>query len=194
MTASKQGAADLVLVRDVLAGDRSAEDRFVGRMLCVSRILADRNRRTGAPLGEDDLRDLVQDVLSLVWQKLDTYLGEASLETWVWHFCVLSFLNRVRRVRKSSGMVGVVDAASVADRESSAERLDPQDVDTVHVALDRLPAAEAAAIRAKQFGEKTFEEIATETGESVNTVKSRYYRGLERMRSELAVRFDGRDG
>ncbi|MFG0316293.1 MAG: RNA polymerase sigma factor [Planctomycetota bacterium JB042] len=165
-------------------------------MRCVPRILANRNRRLGGALGRDDLRELGQDVLALVLEKLPTFLGEASLETWVWHFCVLSLLNRVRRVRRRATVGGSSEAEEASDRSASPSehRLDRLDVDAIHEELDRLPEAEAAVIRAKHFGEMTLEESAMRIGASTNTVKSRYYRGLERMRAALARRFEGRGG
>ncbi len=196
MTRSTRGTEDLDLVRRFLGGDRAAEDEFVERMRCVPRILANRNRRAGGALGPDDLRELGQDVLALVLEKLPTFLGEASLETWVWHFCSLSFLNRVRRVRRRGTVGDPAEAEEAVDRSTSGseDRLDPLDVGVIHEALDRLPAAEAEVIRARHFGEMTLEESAMRIGASTNTVKSRYYRGLERMRAALARRFEGRGG
>ena len=60
-----------------------------------------------------------------------------------------------------------------------------EDVDLKN-ALDKLPAKDKAVIELKYFEELTFEEIAGALEENVNTVKSRLYRGLKKLKLDLS--------
>ena len=63
---------------------------------------------------------------------------------------------------------------------------DPVDSERVYQGLDRLLPEESAVVRLKHFGELTFEEIAERECAPLATVKSRYYRALEKLRFWLA--------
>ena len=93
------GADDLDLVRATLRRERAGIEHFVERMKCIPRMLAVRNARTGSPLASVELEDLSQDVVTLVWRKLEAFEGRARLETWVYQFCYLAFLGRMRARR-----------------------------------------------------------------------------------------------
>ena len=81
----------------VLRGVPGSLDQLVGRMECVPRFLASLNGRLGRPLGTHDLADLAQDTLVVIWEKLETFEGRATLESWTYRFCYLELMNSVRR-------------------------------------------------------------------------------------------------
>ena len=60
-----------------------------------------------------------------------------------------------------------------------------QDVD-LRQALDALPQEVRTVIVLRYFEDLTLEQIADVQEENVNTVKSRLYRGLKKMRLELS--------
>ncbi len=195
MNEHAEGQRDRELVGQVLAGENAATQEFVERMRCVPRILAAKNARSGRPLSHDDLADLAQEVFSIVWRKLSEFRGEARIEAWVYPFCQLQYMNALRRNTRRpapfevDGEDAEPDAAGTAVRGEGPEGLDPLDATHVHAALERLSEAEKEVIRMKQFDDLTFDEIAARTGISVNTAKTRYYRGLVRLRDLLALRF-----
>src|SRR5262245_18206394 len=77
--ASLDTSADQALVRAVQARDPPATDALVQRLRCVSGVLAALNHRAGGALGPEDLGDLTQDTLALIWARLTSYNGQASL-------------------------------------------------------------------------------------------------------------------
>ena len=195
MTSNAEGRADLELVRRVLSGHADAVESFVERMRCVPRILAVRNLRAGRPLGPEELADLAQEVFALLWRKLPEYRGEARVEAWAHPFCLLQFMNHLRKkTRRPKGVeISELDADPATD-EAGARPLDPLDATRVHEALARLGEGERTVIRLKQFDGRTFEEIAALLDVSPNTAKTRYYRALAKLRDVLGPRFDGEDG
>ena len=65
-------------------------------------------------------------------------------------------------------------------------------VEEVHEGLRKIGREEAEVIRLKHFEGQTFEEISRHLGLSPNTVKTRYYRGLEELRPLLTAREDAK--
>jgi RNA polymerase sigma factor (sigma-70 family) len=55
----------------------------------------------------------------------------------------------------------------------------------LYQSLDRLDAEEARVVSLKHFQNMTFEEISARTQISENTLKTRYYRGLRKLRHFL---------
>ena len=160
-------------------------------MRCVPGLLRHKNKRLGRPLSADEIDDLTQDVLTVVWRKLEVFAGHSTLEMWVAQICTLELLAYLRRRRRG---MSLIDDARIAWREPTT----PPDQSSVefadlYVLLEQLAPEEEAVVRLKHFGHLKFEEIADRLGISVNTVKTRYYRGLTRMRDSL-VRQDAEAG
>lgn len=175
--------SDLDLIRLVMQRETIAIDRFVVRMQCVPRFVAARNAHWGRPLSDEAIEDVVQDVLAVVWKKLPTYQGEAGLETWVYQFCEFELRNAVRRA-------GPRRTLSLADHvepiDTTPERAMPaDDLAPVYAAMENLAAEDVRIIRLKHFEEHTFDSIALRLALSVNTVKTRYYRAIEKLRRRL---------
>ncbi len=184
--------ADLELVRAARSGRREAVERLIARMRCVPRMLAAKNARMGRPLDDAELEDLVQESLYAIWRKLDTYAGRAALETWFYRFCFLELVRRVAQARRTPAPLTDVENALPA--AITSERPGPFELEHVYRGLERLEPDEADAIRAKHLEELTFDEIGARLGVSPNTVKTRYYRGMLKLRSILGVPTKTRSG
>lgn len=171
--------ADQELVSAALSGGQDAMDSLVDRLRCVPRILAARNARMGSPLGDHELEDLSQDTLCVVWRKLGEYNGSARLETWIFRFCFLELLKRLRDFRNKPRPTE--DLESSPELSSSPPEA-PVDSDHIHEGLDRLDPDEADAVRLKHFEGLTLREVGERLGQSENTIKGRYYRGIRKLR------------
>ncbi|MGE3173769.1 MAG: RNA polymerase sigma factor [Planctomycetota bacterium] len=154
-------------------------------MRCVPRFLVARSRQIGADLPREVVEDLTQEVVTLVWRKLEGYRGDAALETWVYRFCDLELRNAIRKGAVRAAAVVHVDPGQLVDQpaEPSAPAVDAE---RMHRVIDALAADEAAVVRLKHFEQLTFEDVAAALGCSPNTAKTRYYRALGRMRAALA--------
>lgn len=176
---------DRLLINDVLAGRPAARAAFVERMRVVGRMLAARNRRLAHPLQEAELADVVQETLLQVWRKLPTYRGDASLETWAWRFSSLELASaRRKRARTSARLAGEVvdDVASEPDDEPA-----PLD-DELAALLKHLSPREAAVVRLVHVDTLGLREAAERLGISVSSVKTHYYRALEKLRAVIDSR------
>ncbi|MFO1077335.1 MAG: sigma-70 family RNA polymerase sigma factor [Planctomycetota bacterium] len=173
-------AADLRLVGEVLAGDEIALERLLARFRCIARFVALSNSRLGGALTTHDKEETCQDVLAVLWHKLREFRGGASLETWAFRITDLTVRNAVRKAVRRR-MASLSDVEDVVENEWDVV----DQVESVRTALTRLPAADAALLRAKHFEGLAFEAIAQWMAISTNTVKSRYYRALSALRLDL---------
>lgn len=180
---------DSALVRAVLARDAQAFERLVERMACLPRILDGLNARLGRPLSDHDLADVAQDTLVLVWRKLESFNGSASLETWVFGMARFELMNAVRKIRRRRTSELPEPDLREAPEQESIHTLDHQ---IVQRELEALDGAEAAVIRMKHFDDLTFEQIGKHLSCSANTAKTRYYRGISRLLDRLGASFRGR--
>ena len=169
-------ATDRQLVAAVLTGDVRATDVLVTRLCCVPRILATLNHRTGGWMTAEDLGDLAQDVLLTLWKRLDTYTGQAGLETWIYGFCYHEFMNAMRKRQRRGEMRSVVEPGTAQDAPPRA-----LEYEGLYRSLEALDGTEGRVIRLKHFDELTFDEIGTRLQVSSNTAKTIYYRGMKRL-------------
>lgn len=174
--------ADLALVRVALQGDEAARERLARRLTVVLRILVVLNRRHGARLTSQDVEDLAQDTLLLAWRKLAAFHGETSIDAWLYRFCVLEYLNRVR-LRSRAPRTAALDPAELRGREP----LDPPEerLRAIELCLAQLGAPDASVIRLKHGEGLSFSTIAERLALPASTVKTRYYRGIAWMQRKL---------
>ena len=165
--------SDLELVQALRAGEPEALAGFVRRMSCVPLSLAAQNARLGRPLNEHDIEDVSQEVLVLIWNKLGSFAGLSTLETWVYRFTSFELMNAVRRKRTRQRVGELESEPPVEPAAEGSTRV--LEYEHLHRALARLDAAEADVIRLKHFQELTFEEIAARLSMPTNTAKTKYY-------------------
>ena len=179
--------ADLELVRRTLQGEPSAVEEYLERMRCVRRFLAAKNKSFGTPLSSQELEDTIQSTLLALWGKLASFAGHGSLESWAYRFSHLELLNRLQSLRRlprsldDLGTTGKPAAHPVLEPAAEPEP-DPFEHERLYRALERLETSAAELLRAKHLAGLTFEEIAAREAVPVNTVKTRYYRALEKLR------------
>lgn len=179
-------ADDLALAQGALAGATAERELLFERLRCVPRFVAAVHRRLGAPLDRGALEDLAQDVLLSVWRKLPVYRGDAALESWAFTFCTFETLNAVRRSqrRRASQPLDVSVAAEPAV-------LVPVDRDLIEAEalalLDALSRREAEVVQLRHFEGLDVAAIAERLALSTSSVKTHYYRALDKLRVRLSA-------
>ena len=182
---SERGRADLILVRRALRGNQDAHDELTRRLTCLPRILRSIAARGGARLSDSDFQDLVQDTALAIWRKLDHFDGRGALETWAYRFCTLELFEKFRSVARYRGRH--TDLGEGADGPVDGSPTDP--VVDVEAALGLLEEDELDVVRLKHYEDATFERIGERLAISSNTAKTRYYRGLMKLREHLLGRY-----
>ena len=136
-----------------------------------------------------EAEDVLQEVYTTVWRKAAEFEpGRASPVTWMATIARNRAIDRLR-ARGSRPTSALEAAAEVRDEAAAADdRLIAGDeARRLNLALARLDARHAAAIRSTYFEGLTYEALATRDGVPVGTLKSWVRRGLIRLKGELAA-------
>jgi len=176
--------SDLDLVQQARAGNAIASEQLIGRLSCIPAMLRELHRRYGAPLGADELVEVEQSTLAALWSKLASFQGRASLETWAYRFTQHELLKAFER--RDRRRLYVEDSEGHLARAEQPVSEEPAvDARVLAECIERVGPPACDVIRARHFEELSFEVIAERYAEPVNTIKARYYRGLERLRELL---------
>ena len=140
-------------------------------------------RMTG---NNEDALDLLQEVFISVFRNLSSYRGEGSFKGWLFRIAHYRCIEFYRRKRPTQGLDVAPDIPSdAAPAEQHIEHT--QRNAQLISAMQQLPLAQKSVVELKFFGHFTFEEIAQQTGMSVNTAKSRLYGALVKLKTLMEV-------
>jgi RNA polymerase sigma-70 factor (ECF subfamily) len=173
--------SDEQLITQALQGNRNA---WLSLLKRYEKLIYNYGMRmTGK---NEDALDLMQEVFISVFRNLSTYRGEGSFKSWMFriaHFRCIEFYRRKRP------MQGLDDAPELVSDELSHEQQISCSQENAQLinAMQQLPLAQKAVVELKFFGHFTFDEIAAQTGISVNTAKSRLYSALEKLKTLMEV-------
>ena len=185
MSDAPDPALDFALVTRARAGEASSVEQLLGRMRCVPRFVSARNRKWGGRLRASEVEDLAVEILSLAWVALERYRGESPLEAWLHRFVQFEMLYRMRRRDRDSRVQAVEELDGHAGEEFVLG-LSEDELAIVSEALNLLDPADRELVRQKCLKGKTFRELSDAGAVSENTLKTRYYRALTKLRGHLA--------
>jgi RNA polymerase sigma-70 factor (ECF subfamily) len=179
--------SDTALARAALAREPRALDELTLRLEILPGCVRTQNLRYGRRLTREEEEDVVQNVVASLWRKLADFDGRTTLEGWAYGFVCVEVLRayerRARRPEPTSLDEELHDTPAPEDAPA-----DSGESERLNAALARLPEPSGEVVRLKHFEDLTFEQIAERQHESVNTVKTRYYRALERLKLALSLR------
>lgn len=178
---------DEVLIERALDGSQRAWVKLVERheRLVFNYCLRQMRNRS-------DAMDLMQDVFLAVYRHLPSYRGEGQFAAWLMRIAVNKTMDLLR-LRQRSPQVDTDDEAETAmldwqapDEHSPAFVIEQHsDNAQIHALLQSLPIEQRLVVELKFFQHFTFEQIGVQTGVPVNTVKSRLYASLQKLKDQL---------
>ncbi len=146
---------------------------------------------------DEEARDLTQDTLLRLIERIDTYDGRAALSTWIIRIAMnLCFSHlRKQKLRKHQSLDGVSSGPETAapalrlvdDREPTAEIRVQRDEsrDRLLDALERLEPDMRAVLILRDLQDLDYQQIADVLDLPIGTVKSRLFRAREALRTRL---------
>jgi len=184
-TPSLAAAADLddrAAVDAVLAGDREAF-----RVL-VERESASVIRACHRVLGDlHEAEDAAQEAFVTAFRSLAGWRGDGPFGAWLTRIAVRIALRRAQRRRDVAWLdpstpagLDVAGGPDPAHASIRAER-----AADVRAAVSRLDEPYREVVALRFFGDLSLDEIATQTGRPIGTVKTHLRRGLLRLRSAV---------
>lgn len=124
----------------------------------------------------DAALDVVQESIVRALSRADTLRQPEYMKTWFYRILINESMNHYRRGKRLVLLEESGPEQEAPPAGDPAERLD------LYAAIDRLDPREQTIIRLRFFEDMKLEEIARITGTNLNTVKSRLYKSLRRLR------------
>jgi RNA polymerase sigma-70 factor (ECF subfamily) len=175
--------SDETLVKQALKGKKSAWVALVKRY--EKNLYNYTLRMVSNPA---DAMDLMQDVFVAVFRSLSTFRGDSPFKGWLFkiaHYRCIEFYRRKRPTQSLDDFPELFDETTSDCPEYHA--VSGQQATALHLALQILPVNQKLVVELKFFQHCTFDEIAQQLGISVNTVKSRLYSGLDKLKNHLEL-------
>lgn len=138
-------------------------------------------RQTGQ---KEDAMDLTQSIFLAMLRALHGYQPEkGAFRPWLYRIAANKVIDARRKKRLE---VLPLEEAELPDREDFSLRIqDRSQLAQIEEYVSGLDPLFQAVFRLRLYGERSFPEIAAALGEPEATVKTRYYRLLEKLRKEF---------
>ncbi len=171
--------SDESLIAKALNGDQGAWQQLVNRHQAALFYFG--LRLLGS---HEDANDLLQDVLMVLCRNLGQYRGDSSFKSWLFGIANYRAMDMLRRRKYSEDDAALSELAD--DTDSLPEQLSRhRQQRQIQQQLRRLPPEQRLVLELKFYQQFTFDEIASQLALSSNTVKSRFYAALDKMRLQL---------
>jgi RNA polymerase sigma-70 factor (ECF subfamily) len=127
-----------------------------------------------------DAEDIAMDVMMKVYDKIDTFRGDAKLSSWVYRIAYNQAISFLRRQKKTIEL----ESRDHPYEDRHIEYLEKKEVaEFVRSKMMELPENYRMALTLYHFKELTYEEIAYTMGIKMGTVKTYIHRGREELKS-----------
>jgi len=128
--------------------------------------------------------DVLQEVFLQLWRTPDSFdASRGNLSAWL---AVISRHRSIDRLRKRRPETPIEDCVLAGAPEASSEVERRMVMDKVRAALAQMNTIQRGALELAFFQGLTHQEIATQTGEPLGTIKTRIRTGLQQLRLKLA--------
>lgn len=145
---------------------------------------------------EEDLKDVLQDVLTSLFLKINTFEGRSTLSTWIYRITMNAYLMHERKQKRNRLFFvddGFQDAASSSGRLAPRPDSSPfsaiirSELRTrIDRALSELPPGYRQVFLYLKEEDMSLREVSKRMGLSVPAVKSRQHRAREFLKARLA--------
>ncbi len=180
--------SDEKLVGKYLSGDESALEEIVRRYLAP--VYGFSRRYCG---DSDGASDITQEIFVKVWKHLKKFDRSKNFRVWLFAIAKNTALDWLKKRRDVPFSVldkesGENFSDSIADEKRAApfEYDDAIFAQNARLAVEGLPENYKSVIKLYHDGGFNFREISEFLKEPLNTVKSRYRRGIARLKDILA--------
>jgi RNA polymerase sigma-70 factor (ECF subfamily) len=190
MKARKISKTDLELIEDFRRGNEGAFEELISRYEEKAYHLANRFTRNA-----EDAEEVLQDVFTTVYRKIDGFEGKASFSSWLYRVTVNAGLMKLRK-RRQNRCVHLEDVLPEIDSSVLLKTPDHTNVDqevfvgemreALQNAVSELPDEYRFVYIMRDIDGLTSREVAELLSISVPAVKSRLHRARLMLRRTLA--------
>ncbi|MCW8817070.1 MAG: RNA polymerase sigma factor [Ignavibacteriaceae bacterium] len=170
---------DYELVQDFLSGDQQAFNNLARKYQekiywHARRILGD----------HDDAHDVVQQVLLVMYNKLNTFNYSSSLYTWIFKITYTRSLNQLKK-RKLKRIITLNFSDDIENPgyENIVDNLEnKEELIRMQKMLNKLPLKQREVFILRNYDELSYDEISSITGKSVGALKANYFHAFKKIK------------
>jgi len=136
-------------------------------------------------IGHDDAEDVLQETCVKVLSSIHSYRGEGSLTAWLYRVATNEALQHLRR---QTHMFQHIDSLSdsLADKLHAEASIDGNELQIMfQEALLTLPTQQRIAFNLRYYDELSYEDIASITGKTVQTLKTNYHYATQKIKNYI---------
>ena len=175
---------DFELAKNFLNGDESAFNRLAVKY--QEKIYWHARRMTGNHLDADEI---VQEVLIVLYKKLNTFEFKSSLYTWIYTITNTRSINYLKKRKlKSFFSLDEISNKNFSNNDIIDNLESKQKLAMIEKALQKLPVKQREVFIMRNFDELSYEEISGITNKSVGTLKANYFHALNKIKD--LVKYD----
>ena len=170
---------DYELVRDFLSGNQQAFNNLARKYQekiywHARRILGD----------HDDAHEIVQQVLLVMYNKLNTFNFSSSLYTWIFKITYTRSLNQLKKNNlKQLFTFSFNENSRKHSHENIVEDLESKErLIKMEKLLNKLPNKQREIFIMRNFDELSYEEISSITGKSIGALKANYFHAFKKIK------------
>ena len=178
---------DYELVKDFLSGNQQAFNDLARKY--QEKIYWHARRIVG---DHDDANDIVQQVLLVIYNKLNTFNFSSSLYTWIFKITYTRSLNQLKRKKlKKIVTLNFSDDIENIKYENVLENLEnKEELIQMERILNKLPLKQKEVFIMRNFDELSYEEISKITDKSVGALKANYFHAFKKIKELMEKNAD----
>lgn len=132
---------------------------------------------------KENALDIVQEAILKALRSVDKLEEIAYLKTWFYRILVNTAIDFIRKHKRMTVMEDEILGIHLPKQKDERPDMDLQRL------IDQLPTKYKTIILLRFFEDMKIEEIAEITGNNINTVKTRLYAALKKLRLEIGEEF-----
>ena len=129
---------------------------------------------------QPDREDLFQEIVVQLWKALPKFQGQSKFSTWMYRVALNTAISDFRKKRRALHVSGT-EVTSLEIRSESSEVNKEEKLNTLYVAISRLPEIETAIVML-YLENKSYDEMEDILGISANNLRVKMNRIKEKLR------------
>jgi RNA polymerase sigma-70 factor (ECF subfamily) len=169
---------DNELVKSFLKGNQEAFNILANKY--KQKIYWHTRRMLGNHLDADEV---TQEVLIVMYDKLNTFKFDSSLFTWIYSITTRRCLNYIKK--RNIKRFFSIESEEITGRKSEDDIVknfeNKEKLNRLDEILEQLPVKQREVFILRNFEELSYEEISKITGKSIGGLKANYFHALKKI-------------
>ncbi len=170
---------DRELVKEFISGNESAFNRLAKRY--QEKIYWHARKMTGNHFDADEI---VQQVLLVMYKKLNTFNFDSSLYTWIYKITSTRSLNLIKKNKVKSFILidHKIENTVNADNDIIKDLETKEKVERIEKLLQKISPKQREVFIFRKFDSLSYEEISEITGKSIGALKANYFHAFNKLK------------